>query len=322
MKINKIDFSYTYRKMGDLKVGDLVLGPDGEKHKILEIHEMGIQDVYRITLSDGRYFESMSSHHSLVHFRNSHIRQNKKVYDNVTTQYIKDHLNKYLFEIPTDETFSWNEFDYPQFIEMLPIHEYDPIDEKYIIPDLNKNYKKVYIEKIEKIEERKECKCISLDYPWGLYLIEKGIITHNSLLTNLCMSYILTLFCLMRDPYRLLGHSQPTYEKVELADGKYTTIEELKIGMELKGVTTQNSKVIDIIEQGYKDTYELHFEKNLSCRCSLDHLWTVWDTTQNKYIVLPTKIIIENKEKYLFPEIEDCKRDKDLILKAEKDFLK
>lgn len=144
----------------------------------------------------------------------------------------------------------------------------------------------------------------------------------KSLLSNLCMTYILVLFCLMRDPYKLLGHSQPVYEKIKLANGKYTTIEDLKIGMELKGVTSQNSKVIDIIEQGEKDTYELQFENNLTCRCSLDHLWTVWDTTQNKYIVLPTKIIIENKEKYLFPEIEDCKRDKDLILKAEKDFLK
>ena len=56
---------------------------------------------------------------------------------------------------------------------------------------------------------------IALDYPWGLYLVEKGLITHNSLLTNLCMSYIMTHFCLMRNPYRILGHSQPVYEKVQ-----------------------------------------------------------------------------------------------------------
>lgn len=322
MRIKSVSYSYKYKKMRDLKIGDFVLGPDGEKHKILKINDLGIQDVYRITLTDGRSFESMNTHLSTVHFRNSHLRTSRKTYDTVTTQYIKDHLTEYLFEIPTDDTFTWEELDFPQFLEMLPLHEYEPIDENLIIPNLEKDPKKVYIKSIEKLNIQKECKCISLDYPWGLYLIENGICTHNSALANLTLTYIIVLFGLMRNPAKLLNKSQPVYEKVKLPDGKYTTIGDLKLGMKVAGVTQKESTVIDIIEQGEKDTYELTFENDLSCRCSLDHLWTVWDTTQNKYIVLPTKTIINDKEKYLFPEIDDCKRDKDLILAAEIKFFK
>lgn len=322
MKIKKVSYSYTYKKMGELKIGDYVLGPGGEKHKILEINELGTQDVYKIKLSDGRSFESMNTHLSTVHFRNSHLRPDKKVYDAITTQYIKDHLDKYLFEIPTDDTFSWKELDFLQFVEMLPLHEYEPIEEDLIIPDLKRDPEKVYIDSIEKTDVQKECKCICLDYPWGLYLIEDGICTHNSLLTNLCMSYILTLFCLMRDPYKILGHSQPVYEKIKLPNGSYTTIDDLRVGMKVAGVTQQESTILDIIDQGTKVTYELTFENNLTCRCSMDHLWTVWDTKQNKYVVLPTKVIVDDMAQYLFPEQSDCIKDRDLILAAEAEFFK
>jgi len=38
----------------------------------------------------------------------------------------------------------------------------------------------------------------------------------KSLLTNLCMSYIITLFCLMREPFKVLGHSPMTSYCVSL----------------------------------------------------------------------------------------------------------
>ena len=320
MKIKSVDYEYKYTKMGDLKIGDFVLGPCGEKYQILEINDHGLQDVYKITLSDGRSFETGLEHLSTVHFRNSHVRPDKKVYDTVTTKYIMENLDKYQFEIPTDESFSWRELDYPQYLEMLPLHEAEPIDKEFIIPDTVKDPKKIYIKSIEKLPEQKNCRCISLNYPWGLYLTEKGIITHNSLLTNLCMSYEMVLFGLMRKPYRILGHSQPVYEKVELPNGKYTTIEDLKVGMKIKGVTQGEAVVLNIIEQDYKNTYELTFENDLKCRCSMDHLWTVFDTVLDRYRVLPTSEIVADMDRFLFPEMNDCEKDKKEILEAEKEF--
>lgn len=139
----------------------------------------------------------------------------------------------------------------------------------------------------------------------------------KSLLTNLCMAYEIALFSMMREPFKILGHSQPVYEKVKLPNGKYTTIGDLKIGMKIAGVTCKESEVLDIIEQGQKDTYELEFENGLSCRCSMDHLWTVFDSKEDKYVVLPLKSIIEDQERYCFPEEEDCIKDRAKILEAE-----
>lgn len=328
MKIKKVEFEYVYKKMGELKTGDEVLGPGGEKHKILEIYEQGQQDLYKITLSDGRSFEAGLDHLTTVHFRNSHVRPDKKVYDTLTTKYIMDNLDKYLFEIPTDETFSWNELDYPQFLEMLPCHEYDPIDEEYIKPDLTRDSNKVYIEKIEKIPEQKNCRCIALDYPWGLYLTEDGILTHNSLLTNLCMSYIITHFCLMREPYKVLGHSpmtsysQPYGTLIQLKDGSWKPIEYLNIGDELMPLLDDESRVTNVVEQGEQDTYELDFGNAKKIRCSLGHWWLVWDFLEKKYVKIQTKELIEAQDRYGIPELEDLKRDKKLILECHEQFEK
>jgi len=321
MKIKKVDFTYKFKKLKDFKIGDSVIVPDGDKAEVISIQKNGVRNVYKITLSDGRTFKTSETHCSTVHFRNSHIRPDKKVYDVVPTKYIRDNLDKYLFEIPTDETFSLKELDFIQFLEMLPQHEYDPIDEEFIIPDLNRDPKKIYIEKIEQVEDD-ECWCLSLNDPLGMFLINDGIFTHNSLLSNLCVSYDMVLFCLMREPFRQLGHSQPVYEKVKLPDGKYTTIGDLKIGMEIAGVTQGVSKVIDIIEQGEKETYEITFEKGQKVRCSLDHLWTVFDSEEEKYKVMKTEEIFKDLERYLFPEEEDCKKDCLEILKAEEEFEK
>lgn len=39
--------------MGELEVGDLVIGSDGKPHKVLRIHEQGLKDGYELTFRDG-----------------------------------------------------------------------------------------------------------------------------------------------------------------------------------------------------------------------------------------------------------------------------
>lgn len=214
MRIKSISYSYEYKKLRDFKEGDYVLSADGEKAAVLGIQKNGERDVYEIKLSDGRSFRTSETHVSTVHFRNSPTRPGKKVYDVLTTKYIKDHLGKYNFEILTDDTFKLRDMDFIQHLEALPVHEYEPADPEFIIPD-EKHPEKVYIESIEKVGSG-ECWCLNLNDPMGLYVTEKGIITHNSLLTNLCMSYIITLFGLMREPHKILGHSAMTSYCVSL----------------------------------------------------------------------------------------------------------
>ena len=209
LKIKSVTCEYISKPLKELQIGDRVLGVNGDRPKILNIQKNGVQPTFTIKLSDGRSFRAGKGHFNTVHFRNSKLRPDKKVYDVLTVEYIKDHLNEYLFEIPTDDTFTLSEIDFWQHLEMLPCHENEPVDQEDIIPDFNRDPNKVYIESIVP-DEDEECWCLQLNDPLGLFAIEDRIFTHNSLLTNLILSYIIVLFGLMRKPYQLLGHSPMT----------------------------------------------------------------------------------------------------------------
>jgi intein/homing endonuclease len=51
-----------WKQMGSLKVGDKVCCPDGESSTILEIHEQGVKDVYKITFQDGSHTHCCIDH--------------------------------------------------------------------------------------------------------------------------------------------------------------------------------------------------------------------------------------------------------------------
>jgi len=44
---------YGTRKMGDIKVGDNILNPNGSPQKVIAVHPQGVKDLYRITFADG-----------------------------------------------------------------------------------------------------------------------------------------------------------------------------------------------------------------------------------------------------------------------------
>ena len=50
------------RKMGDLKVGDIICGTDGGMQQVLRIYEQGTKDVYKFTFIDGATCEAGLSH--------------------------------------------------------------------------------------------------------------------------------------------------------------------------------------------------------------------------------------------------------------------
>jgi capsid portal protein len=51
-----------WRKMGDLKPGDFVIGVDGKPHKILNVYKQGVQKVYRVTFNDDSSTECTLNH--------------------------------------------------------------------------------------------------------------------------------------------------------------------------------------------------------------------------------------------------------------------
>jgi hypothetical protein len=64
--------------------------------------------------------------------------------------------------------------------------------------------KEIFIESIE-FDCYEEAQCITIDDPRGLYVLENGIITHNSTLTILILLYIACCFALMRNPRKFFN---------------------------------------------------------------------------------------------------------------------
>src|SRR5687767_12103259 len=51
-----------WRKMGDVKVGDLVIGSDGKPTKVLGVYPQGKKKVYRVTMTDGASAVACAEH--------------------------------------------------------------------------------------------------------------------------------------------------------------------------------------------------------------------------------------------------------------------
>ena len=183
-----------YKNMGDIKVGDSVMCPGTDKAKVVHINELGVSDIYKITLSDGRSFRTHAKHLTTVSFREE---DNKRVWDSLTTEWMMNHL-EYHFTILTDEIYStltWDDIE-----KTLPSHEAEPSDN--IIP---KTYDGVFIASIEKLDYQENCRCISLNNPEGFYYTDEAIITHNSTLSTLAQLYISVHYAMMWHPYRFFG---------------------------------------------------------------------------------------------------------------------
>jgi hypothetical protein len=50
------------RKIGELKIGDVVISPKGHQAKVIQIHPQGKQEIYKVTFQDGSSAECTSDH--------------------------------------------------------------------------------------------------------------------------------------------------------------------------------------------------------------------------------------------------------------------
>ena len=195
--------SLKYKRLRDIKIGDKIYTPSNDYAKVINIQKNGVKPTYKIVLSNGKSFRCSYTHYNTVCFR---TENGEKIWDTVTTEYIKNNLDKYLFEFPTLETFTYN-LSLSQHLKSLACHESAPSDN--IIPITVKDDSKVYIREIVPSADE-ECWCLQLNDPNGLYYTDNGAITHNSTLTMLVFLYLATLFAYMRAPFRYFGHQPST----------------------------------------------------------------------------------------------------------------
>ena len=89
-------------EMGDILVGDTVIGDDGKPTKVLSIKEYDEEDIYRLTLRDGRYVDS-----ALSHIWN--VKTKKLDYFSVTTDYILKNYKSDNLYLPFNDIVEYNE---------------------------------------------------------------------------------------------------------------------------------------------------------------------------------------------------------------------
>lgn len=142
-----------FKNMGEMKVGDKIIGQDGKQYNITGIFPQGIKDVYKVSMEDGGSTECCGDHLWEV----SNVRRNK-----FTIQSTKDILSnldnqQYYIKKASFTTF----FSIPMYRKC------------------NKYRRIVSINLVGK----KECQCISTDAPGGLYITDDFIVTHNTTLS-------------------------------------------------------------------------------------------------------------------------------------------
>jgi superfamily II DNA or RNA helicase len=93
-------------KMGDLKIGDYVIGSDGKKTKVLEVHPQPKRELFKITFNDGYYTTCCGEHMWTVTSNNGSVNnKNRPVrYTNLTVEQM---LNQ---DLELEQIgFGWNE---------------------------------------------------------------------------------------------------------------------------------------------------------------------------------------------------------------------
>lgn len=189
--------------MGELKIGDIVVGKNNDNGKVVKIFPQGVKDYYKITFDDN----------TSTYACDDHLWEVKDIddnYDVITTKEIRNNIEntKYYIDLSTPlKSFRssilerkayvaqmWNEFglkcrniwrvDIPDkllsdtFInDARSLGIYTIEKDEYIDCDLSRKVKQII--RIEYAGQT-ECQCILLDNKSHTYITNDYIVTHNS----------------------------------------------------------------------------------------------------------------------------------------------
>lgn len=113
------DGSVSWKRHGDLVVGDYVFARDGSPTKVLGVFPQGERDVYRVTFEDGRTLDVSDNHLWAVYARDEPLDQGPTIYSTQTLMnkgLWTDVINgrKYMkYAVPMNKPVQWPTADLP-----------------------------------------------------------------------------------------------------------------------------------------------------------------------------------------------------------------
>lgn len=112
-----------YKRIGDIKVGDIILSENGEHVRVNGVFPQGLLEVYRVHFNDGTYMDCNDEH--LFKVTIDDIDE-----EVCTVRHILTNMNDHTFTIPTCSNISFNE----QEVSISPHEVGKNINEYFFIP--------------------------------------------------------------------------------------------------------------------------------------------------------------------------------------------
>lgn len=109
------------------------------------------------------------------------------------------------------------------------------------------------------------------------------------------------------------GKAQPDNTLIPTKYG-WRRLDQLVPGDEIFAEDGTLTTIMEIYPQdGLQETYEITFSDGRKTSCNLEHLWTLYDITQNTVVTIPLSTIKENPKNYLLPLNHPVQYPKEMI---------
>lgn len=171
---SKVLTPHGWKTMGEVQIGDILIGKNNDNGKVIQIFPQGVKDYYRVHFDDGTYAECCDDHLWEVVDIDKRTNCISDEYEVLKLSNIRNSDTTY-----TVDLCGKLEFDvtilFPNEVEYAQANGYFVTTENVI--DSNRRYKIItYIEYVGKTE----CQCILLDNESHTYITDGYTVTHNS----------------------------------------------------------------------------------------------------------------------------------------------
>lgn len=171
---SKVLTPHGWKTMGEVQIGDTLIGKNNDNGKVIQIFPQGVKDYYRVHFDDGTYAECCDDHLWEVVDIDKRINRISDEYEVLKLSDVRKSDTTY-----TVDLCGQLEFDatilFPNEVEYGQASGYFVTTENVI--DSNRSYK--IITRIEYVGKT-ECQCILLDNESHTYITDGYTVTHNS----------------------------------------------------------------------------------------------------------------------------------------------